>query len=83
MKLPFEFEHLLHATDLFRRCGRVLDSIADSALGPTLQPPEARYPSAFCLSPSNSAWVIAPLSSNAFAFSISVAAPPVPTVART
>ena len=40
-------------------------------------------PSALALSASNSAWVMVPLSSNPLAFSISVAAPPVPAVRRT
>jgi hypothetical protein len=42
------------------------------------------YASAFCLIASNSAWLIAPLSSSAFARSISAAAPPpLPAVERT
>jgi hypothetical protein len=42
---------------------------------------ELRYASAFALIASNSAWLIAPLSSRPLAFSISLAAPPPPFVA--
>jgi hypothetical protein len=38
--------------------------------------PAGRYASAFALIASNSAWVIVPASSRAFAFSISAAEPP-------
>jgi hypothetical protein len=41
------------------------------------------YASAFRLTASNSAWLMAPLSSRAFARSISAAAPPLPAVERT
>ena len=42
-----------------------------------------RYASAFCLIASNSAWLMAPLSSSFLARSISPAAPPSPAAART
>jgi hypothetical protein len=42
-----------------------------------------RQARAFCLSASNSAWLMAPLSSSALAFSISAAEPPPPAASRT
>ncbi len=62
--------------------GQIQPVITGLAQGRPRPPPPCQA-SVFCLRASNSGWVIAPLSSNCFAFSISAAAPPLPAVERT